>query len=134
MEPFCNVIEGWSNTDSSLDVIHIVVEATCSQSGDNVLNEGDTVVMDNVAFHHNGAERILSPWLWDTVFIHYTFRTQVFHRVFYNPAELTIKKMKPLLKSDHIRQIAYNNLDVAVYEALNLVIQADIVIFYRLIL
>ena len=123
----CTIIDGASNTT---EYLHFFDEAITANTitGHPILKAGDIVIVDNVAFHHNEGERALRAWL-NQFNIEYSFTPK--YSPDFNPVELCFGKLKTLLKKPYYKRIAADNLDLAVYEAVNEINLSDLTAFYK---
>ncbi len=125
---FCTVIDGPSNTEKYLEFFTQAITANTTQSNAEMLQVGDIVVADNVAFHHNEAEDILRDWL-ATYGIRLTFTPK--NMPDFNPCENCFSKIKSVLKKPKFAQLMAQSVELAVYDAETEISCSDILGYYR---
>ena len=118
---YANILPGPSNTDTYIQFFFDAANAT-TNNGDLALKPGDFVIVDNCPIHHGRAERILSVFL-DRLGIEYIF-TPVYTPDL-NPVELCFQHIKTLFKTEHVRQLAKDNLEYAIMYCVNTISPAD---------
>lgn len=93
-----------------------------------MLTNGNIIVMDNCATHHNAGGFALGQWLdlmgIDVVYLP-TYSPEL------NPIELVFNKLKIVLKKDEIQSVVRANLHAAIYDALEKITERDLLGFYR---
>ena len=119
--------------DGSADTFHFLnffAEASKNfqRNGNPVLTNGDIIVMDNCATHHNVGGFALGEWL-DTLGIDVVYLPTYSPEL--NPIELVFNKLKIELKREELHPVVRANLHAAIYNALEKITDNDLVGFYR---
>ena len=124
---YANTIDGASNTVEFLNFFHEASQHT-QPGGQPILEYGDYIVVDNVAFHRFEGGRILAEWL-------DTFGVTLLYLPVYspelNPVELVFNKLKTLLHRYEFRDLLRYNLHVGIYRALREISSSDLRGFYN---
>ena len=93
-----------------------------------MLTNGDIIVMDNCATHHNAGGLVLGRWL-------NTMGIDVVHLPTYspdlNPVELVFNKLKIVFKREEMQSAVRVNLHAAIYNAFEEITENDLLGFYR---
>ena len=93
-----------------------------------MLTNGDIIVMDNCATHHNAGGFALGHWL-DTMGIDVVYLPTYSPEL--NPVELVFNKLKIVLKREEMQPVVRANLHAAIYNALEEITENDLIGFYR---
>ena len=94
----------------------------------HALQPGDFLVVDNAPIHHSDVDRTLSIWL-NAQDIEVIF-TPTYSPEF-NPAEFALNKIKRKLERPSLSQLAYRNIGVAIYSAVEEVSALDVRGFFE---
>ncbi|XP_006815113.1 uncharacterized protein LOC102801000 [Saccoglossus kowalevskii] len=121
------VLDGASNSMHFADFIWQCVE-TVDEYGVPALQPGDFLVLDNAPIHHSEIAQTLNMWL-NTQGIEVIF-TPTYSPEF-NQAEFCFGKVKKTLERPPLSILAYHNLGVAIYSAVEDVSGADVRGFFE---
>ena len=124
---YANTIDGSANT---FDFLNFFDEASenFQTNGNPVLTNGDIIVMDNCATHHNAGGFVLGRWL-DTMGIDVVYLPTYSPEL--NPVELVFNQLKIVLKREEMQPVVRVNLHAAIYNALEEITENDLLGFYR---
>lgn len=124
---YFNFVDGPSNTETYLNFWH---EASLSQDdfGRPVFFPGDVVIVDNCSIHQNRAERVLTQFFGQQN-VEYTFLPTYSPDL--NPVENCFGKIKKIPTQERFREIAANNLKLAIVYAIKEIQQSDLINFFK---
>ncbi|XP_077982046.1 uncharacterized protein LOC144437051 [Glandiceps talaboti] len=115
-------LDGASNSMHFADFIRQCVE-TVDEYGVRALQPGDFLVVDNAPIHHSDIARELNLWL-NMQGIEVIFTPK--YSPEFNPVEFCFNKIKRTLERPPLSELAYRNLSVAIYSAVEEVSPADV--------
>ena len=124
---YMNTVNGAFNTLEFLRFFEEAYNSINPNTGRPCLEVGDTVVMDNCAFHHNEGGQVLTDFFND---LNIELVYMPCYSPDFNPAEYVFGKIKTLLKYG-LRDLTNANLIDALYTAVNLVTPDDMQVFFR---
>ena len=125
---YANTIDGAADTFDFLNFFD-EYSKNFQSSGNPVLTNGDVILMDNCAIHHNAGGFALGHWL-DTMGIDVVYLPTYSPEL--NPiVELVFNKLKIVLKREEMQPVIWANLHSAVYDALEEITENDLIGFHR---
>ncbi|XP_077978769.1 uncharacterized protein LOC144434190 [Glandiceps talaboti] len=121
-------IAGASDSVKYLDFITESVDSV-TEIGQQALQPGDVLVVDNCPTHHSEVAQVLNTWLAaQGIEVIYTPK----YSPEFNPAENCFSKVKHCIQNDPVlAELTYENMPLAIFSALDLVTPGDLRGFYR---
>lgn len=123
---YANILHGSSDIDRFLQFFAEAAEADTDTG--SALAAGDIVVVDNAPIHHNRARQALTLFL-QNIGIQLVY-TPTYSPDF-NPVECAFGYLKTLVRGPDYRALVHDNLEVAIYRAIQTITAADTRSFFR---
>lgn len=122
---YANTLQGPSDTDTFLQFF--AEAANADMDTGSALSCGDIVVIDNAPIHHHRARDVLTPFLENLgIELIYTPR----YSPDFNPCEFAFGHLKTLIRNPNYRGLVHDNLEVAIYKAIQTISASDTKSFF----